>query len=332
MFATIHPIIRIAGLLLAGFFCTGCFMAPEDQDMHPARITLEMGLEIADTVPAAGALNKASGTASRRMVVLMISNKGDEVRDTITGRGAQVAGEGTFLAGSTTTAQTVTARYELAPHRKWKIAVKVLDARDSLQYSDSSMVQNLKAFEYRTVAMKLKPRFTGYTARFALPASIRVAEQGSRQVYFTRLALSIDGKIACDSTVPVLAGSIGSAAFMAADPSSLPGSSGKRFFKPASISSSIALAHDYVKPGDHQFTLSAYGYLEGDTMGVTAPRLLFQGDRSTALGKVASEEVALDWKATDAGAAAADNGGLVVKLGTVHTMVINVVTSGAIDF
>jgi predicted component of type VI protein secretion system len=338
MFAT-NKIQSAAGLtimLLAGVLFTGCFMSEDDQDMHPARVTVEMNLGASDSVAKTGTLGKTTGEVARHMVVLMTSNKNDTVCDTITSRGAQISKDGTFLASSTTTAQTVVAHYELAPHRKWKIAVKVLDTNDSLWYSGTSTVEGLKAFEYRTVGMSCDSRFAAYTARFALPASVRVTGAVSaRQVYFTRLTLSVDGAIVHDSVVTAVAGTLGSAAFQAADPARLPGSAGKRFFKPVTNSSYIALTHDYVQAGSHEFTLAAYGYLEGDTVGVTQPRLLFQGARNlgSALGKVASEDaVTLDWKATDAATLDAGNVGLVVKLGKINAVVVTAITSGAIDF
>jgi hypothetical protein len=94
--------------------------------------------------------------------------------------------------------------------------------------------------------------------------------------------------------------------------------------------------HEYVKPGSRVFTLRAYGHLEGDTIGVTPPRLLYQGtqDVRAALGKTAEESAVLEWQAAEAivPEPGSDEAGLVVRIGPVQTLTINVQMSGAIDF
>jgi hypothetical protein len=295
--------LSLAALLASGMMFTGCFMTVEEGvDMHPARVTVEMTLGASEALAKPG----ISTVTSRKMVVVMTSHKGDTLRDTITSRGGRLSREPVFLATVTSVAQTVAPRYDLAPHRRWKISVKVSDARDSLWYSDSSVVEGLEAFDDRKVSMSLISRFAGYAAEFALPAAVTTVRSGVRKIFFDRLTLLVDG-------VPVR-------------DSALRAGTGTR----------VSLAHEYVKPGSRVFTLRAYGHLEGDTIGVTPSRLLYQGiqDVRAALGKAAENETVLEWQALEpiVPEPGFDEAGLVVRIGKVHTITVNAQMSGEIDF
>src|SRR5690606_9687341 len=56
--------------------------------------------------------------------------------------------------------------------------------------------------------------------------------------------------------------------------------------------------YDYVRTGARVFDISAYGYLEGDTLGI-APRLLFQGSRAVVIapdGTMPEAPIVLQWR------------------------------------
>jgi hypothetical protein len=303
MFALMNVGSWIRAVVVTGcaVLSTGCLMSGDEtgSDAHPARVTVVFNLGAEET-----------SSIGRRMVVLMTSGR-DTLCDTLTRSGSlRSTQEGAFLPDPASVTQTVSARYDLAPGRNWKILARVIDDKDSLRSIDSGWVDRLQPFEYRAVEMNLNSRFTSYSARFALPASIALAgETSARKIRFTRLSLDVDGRAAYDSIV-----SAGS-----------------------NLSSSVSLTTDYIESGSRNITLSAYGTLEGDTAGVTQPRLLFQGVHrlQAVLGKAASDEkVPLDWKAASAGQpeSGSDQAKLVVRLGKVGSLTVRVVLSGALDF
>jgi hypothetical protein len=74
--------------------------------------------------------------------------------------------------------------------------------------------------------------------------------------------------------------------FILANPDTLKGAEGKLFFRPFVGGSDTAThiqTYDYVPVGKHRFTISAYGYLEGDSVGGTNPRKLFTGSTNVTI-------------------------------------------------
>jgi hypothetical protein len=321
-------------LLLAACFCTGCLTAPdEEQFNHTARLAVEM------EVNAPGTLAKSSRVQLSRIQVQLVSSERDTLYDVITPKGSLLSAEPAFLGPSPEDSQVVSASYDLPSGRTWKITVHLLDSRDSVRQADSLKVPRLVPFERRTVALCLRSRFIAFNARFLLPSEIQMRKgalaQASRQVYFTRLSLMEGAQVKCDTSTSGAAGS----GFLTADPVRLPGSPGTFFFKSGSFGEApgVLLADEYVKAGIRNFTLNAYGYVEGDTVGVTPVRLLFQGTRSVNTAEAQPESVALEWQALDVNLAgpsddSASPATLMVTLGKVGTITLNVRISGAIDF
>jgi hypothetical protein len=216
-------------------------------------------------------------------------------------------------------------RYELKAGRRWTLAVKTLDRLDSVVHAESLRVEGLQDFEYRAVRIEMAPRWVGYAVRVALPAAMPTAG-GSRAVRFNRVELLVDGVIVRDSQAAA-----GIKFFRAGNASTVSNVS-------SGAANELVLAHPYVAPGVHAVEFRAYGYLDGDTVGVTPSRLLL-GGRTTlnaGLAKAATEEaVPLEWTGeaasnTTAGSAPVSSG-LQFRIGAVGTVSMNVVIPGAID-
>jgi hypothetical protein len=335
---TLKPFCPVTGFFIIALSFFGCtdFLAPA-VDTHPARVTVEMEVVVPEALckrfrPDQVILN--------RIVVTLVSSKQDTLKDLITEAGSVLSRDPeTFLAGSVAS-QIVSARYDLAPDRTWKIRTQLYDGLDSLRQLDSLKVPALKAFENRTVALCLHPRLSAYNAHLFLPSDILVRETGhdaesrtaTREVYFSRIVL-LDGTAVKVDTSAVEGNGAG---FKGADPAVLFGASHSVFFPSGSFDEtpSVGLEDDYVNNGTHTFVLKAYGYIEGDTVGVTRLRLLFEGNQllNTALAKEAGA-VAMEWKATDIAVPADTSTATRVKvvLGRVGTLIMNVRISGALD-
>lgn len=300
---------------VCGLLLTGCLMEYEaPQDTEPADVTLKLNIE------ASGVLAKGSHNIFRCAVVLLTSNKGDTLVDSITSEGSSLSREPVFLFESPEKQQSFTLHYALSPHRQWSVRVRLYDEHDFLQQADSSQLGKLKPFEDRRVELRLRPRFAFYLAQFFLPSQVSLSKQGgwqNRKVFFTRLRVQNGGKVLQDTVSAQATGG-----FFEADP-------GYGF--------GIPVTDDYAGREPRTYTLSAYGLLEGDTLGVTPERLLFRGLHTvTAAETVDPKAFLLDWQSQENGAAreagSEDAVRLGVVLGPIGKIVMHVETSGAVDF
>ena len=311
----------------------GCMTTATEPDTHPARITVDMEVVAPET------LAKTSQVVLNRIVVRLVSNKKDTVTDIITSTGSLLSKDpDTFLAGCVAS-QVVSASYDLPPGRSWKVSARLYDSRDSVRQLDSLPVAPLAAFDQRTIGLCLHPRLTAFSAHFFLPSEIRVQEPSGliamRKVFFSRITL-LDGDLVKEDSSTVGGKGPG---YMGGDPSLLPGSQQSVFFNSGSFDEipSVQIRDEYVNTGVHTFTLNAYGYIEGDTVGKTPLRLLFKGSQSlnTTLAKSEDAAVSMEWQASDIpvvdDTTSASSTHLRVVLGRVGTLVINVRMSGELD-
>jgi hypothetical protein len=310
---------------------TGCLMeygAPEDT--APGEVTLALQIDAMST------FSKTAETRLRCAVVQWTSNQGDILIDSITSDGSRLSSDPVFLLTSPSRAQAFSVRYALDPRRSWKVRVRLYDMQDSLRQADSLVVSGLKSFEDRRVALNLHPRFALYAAQFFLPAEARFARGNAwenRKFFFTRLRLQ-EGKNVLRDTSSQGSG----VGVVSADTNRLLKSAGLRFFKAGNFgeASGIALIHEYAQAGSRTYTLKAYGYIEGDTLGVTPERLLFQGSHTANAAQApSSNSLALEWQPSERGAAldstATNAVRLPVVLGASGKIVHNVQISGALD-
>jgi hypothetical protein len=323
-------IVKITCVLFAAL-SMGCLLQREEpQDHDPARVTLDLEIE------ASPLLLKSAETRLSRLTVLFVSSKGDTLADTITSDGSKRSVRPMFLDGSTTKAHVLSPQYDLAPNRTWRVWVKLYDTRDSIRNLDSLKIRDLKPFEKRWVGLCLHARFSIYSAHFFLPSEIRLHGEGGPEtrIYFTRLRLLDGENVRCDTNTYEASGS----GFLRAGEDAIPGSGETVFFKPGAFgeTSSIPLADEYASAGIRTIKLSAYGYLEGDTIGVTPERLLFEGSHTVNMAQALEQNaLTLEWQPLEEGVALDSEAdapvNLKVALGRVGKIVVNVRMSGEVD-
>jgi hypothetical protein len=312
---------KVWGVLFLGLLLGGCLTDPISgavDSAYTGHVTVEVRT-------AAIPRHQASVVPDlEKLVVTMTSSARDTLYDTITNRGSLRSTEPAWLDGTAGNVHLF-VRYELKAGRRWTLAVKTLDRLDSVVHAESLRVEGLQDFEYRAVRIEMAPRWVGYAVRVALPAAMPTAG-GSRAVRFNRVELLVDGVIVRDSQAAA-----GIKFFRAGNASTVSNVS-------SGAANELVLAHPYVAPGVHAVEFRAYGYLDGDTVGVTPSRLLL-GGRTTlnaGLAKAATEEaVPLEWTgdaASDMAAGSAPvSSGLQFRIGAVGTVSMNVVIPGAID-
>lgn len=202
--------------------------------------------------------------------------------------------------------RSVFVNVELAPLRWWNLEIKTYDQYDSVVHY--GVITSISSKGGQTVNLNvpvLSSRYSLYEARYVLPSVIYAAglpdsERVYQKIFFNRLVLAVDGQIVRDSTSFSPAITQAGTRFITAD-TDLRGASGQFFFRPSGAPPDTVThiqTYQYVQTGTRQFQISAYGYLEGDSIGM-APRLLFQGNATLniAAGAVVSATpVLLDWK------------------------------------
>lgn len=275
-----------------------------------------------------------------RAVVTLTSARGDVLTDTITPQGSRLSREPAYLNESPLHPQELLLRYELRPSARWDIEVEVLDGNDSVRYAGTSYVEDMDAFEYLDGCLPVEPRYAVMEGRFRLPEAIEAdgiptSARARRALFITRLDLLVDDALITERRPYDGPAAPGDERFMLADSGTLAGASGVRFFRPVYGPGDppLVVTHEYGSVFNHEFTVSAYGYVEGDTVGRTPERLLFEGtkDMDLSQAKVAAEEdVVMEWKAVDA-IPVDIRTGFDVRLGRAGKVVVNVIIPAAVD-
>lgn len=288
----------IATLLASGLLLTGCLNDSGTRDGGLAAD--EARLVVRTTVRDASApgLSKSSAITLDRLIITLRSSIATDTvrRDTI------LADTGAFLSNSSSD-QELTRAFAVKALRSWTVVVKTLDVNDSLIHYDSVPVPSMLLGETRSVPLQLGSRYAMYEARYTLPSrlyptDVPEAQRVYQNVFFSRLVLSVDGRIVRDS---VTTGVQAAGTRYVAAGTDLRGSAGRFFFKPngnAPDTITHVQSYDYVRTGTRTFDIKAYGYLEGDTLGI-APRLLFQGTRQAVVapdGTIPQEPMVLEWR------------------------------------
>jgi hypothetical protein len=325
---------KIAGLVVFAGFMTGCIFMPEAQTHGTgtprlARLTLEVRINEAGS--GSGSLGKRAATLNR-LVVVMTSGK-LTIRDTITSEGSRLSREPAILLDDPTAQQTLLLRYELKPDRPWHIEARVTDALDSVRYLGVLDVDDMDAFEYVDGCLPVEPRYAVWEARFRLPGSVG-SGPAQKAVYFSRLAISMNGEKDSDRLPTANSPDQVALRTATADPAKLFGAGSMRFFQTDADAGGvpISVSYDYVGSYTQFFKLRAYGYIEGDTVGRTPERLLYEGERDvnifTAKGSV-DEPVEMGWIATDV-LRPENETAIGVRLGRAGRVVMQVYVPGAV--
>ena len=293
-----------------------------------------------------GAVNVTDEIVLKSMVLRFTSNLKDTVWSTVD---MQEATSGTG-GGGVSDERSVFVNVSLAPLRWWNIEIKTYDQYDSLIHY--AVVKDISSKGGQTVNLNvpvLSSRYSLYEARYSLPSVIYASgtaesERVYQKIFFNRLVLSVDGQVVRDTSSfsPSIV-SAGTRFFTAG--TALRGASNAFFFRPnGAIPDTIThlQTYQYVLTGNRNFEISAYGYLEGDSVGAT-PRLLFQGSASIniAAGEVVKAvPVVLDWKGpgsnpTDTTKAPGDPDwtgvGGEIKIGKVGTVTQQIDISGGLN-
>ena len=307
-FSGLRTKLMLGALALGLFVVSGCLGGGGSLTNLPTNETAFVKLKIrlgrVDTrtdVDSGGiSLKKGSSLQIQTLIIKFTSNLSDTVCDTVTALEQGLSTTG-FLGDS------VLVNVSLRALRWWNIAIETRDQNDSIVHqgtSGSYATQGAGQIMDITLPV-LTSRYLSYEARYVLPEVIYAkgladTQRVSQRIYFCELVLQIDGDTIRDSSSFNPNITSPGARFIYADPSKLKNSLGKMFFKPNGKGNDTAThvqSYEYVRAGSHEFKMSAYGYLEGDSIGRT-PRLLFQGKDSIDVLKTGVPEetaVKLDW-------------------------------------
>jgi hypothetical protein len=232
-------------------------------------------------------------------VLRFTSNLRDTVWDTV------LAGVGTSFSGSQDDEQGVTVNVALQPLRWWMIEIKTHDVHDSIiHYANVGPFASKGGQSVSMDVPLINSRYSLYEARYAFPrviyaAGVPVEQRVEQKIFFSRMVLMIDSTIVRDSSSFNPSITSAGTRFIEAG-SALRGAAGKLFFKPRQDSLDTIThlqTYKYVRTGPRNFNIKAYGYLEGDSVGMP-PRLLFEGTRSVTIAPgatVPDMPVVLDW-------------------------------------
>lgn len=311
-FAKLQKYTLVALLAVASSAVTGCLAGGGSLTNLPETELAEVNLQIrlgrvdSDAPADGGVLGRAKTAVDsleriqlREMVLRFTSNLRDTVLDTV------LAGAGTGLGGDQDGDQAITVNVALKPLRWWNIEIKTHDIYDSVIHY--AVVGPIASKGGQAVSLNIpliNSRYSLYEARYVLPehiypANVPDSQRVYQKIFFSRLVLSIDSTAVRDSNS--LDGTITAPGtrFIGAG-TALRNSAGAYFFRPSrALPDTIThvQAYKYVRTGPRNFNIKAYGYLEGDSVGM-APRLLFSGDRAVSIAAGATIPdipIVLDW-------------------------------------
>lgn len=327
-------------LLLAGILPSGCgLFEPQNGGSGTPRLgRLTLVLQIGADGRNYEALGKTNVTLDR-VELRLVSAEGAVLHDTITPQGSRMSREPAYLNPSATYPQELQLRYELKPSNHWNVSVRVVDANDSVRYSGELLIDDLNAFEYLDGCLPVTPHYAVVEGRFRLPAFIESdgvagSARGMRALYHSRLEILVEDVLLTEARPYEGQAVPDDRRFISADPERLHAAQGLRFFRPVTQPGDVpvVLTHEYGSASNRVFHVADYGYIEGDTVGVTPERLLYQGvvNLDLANAKVADESaVPMTWMATDAFAVKGGTG-LEVRLGPAGKVFMQVVIPEAI--
>lgn len=289
---------------LASFFVAGCLGGGAsltnlpDSEVATVNLTVRLG-KVDAMAPASGdvdVLTKASADddhstiSLKSMTLRFSSNLNDTLYDTIT------AAFGVGVGSGETGGRVVVANAELPPLRWWNIEIKTFDTNDSIiHYGNVGPIASKGGQVVDLNVPVINSRFSVYEARYALPSEIFPANVPDSQrvyqkIFFSRLLLEIDGQVVRDSSSfsPSIPG-VGTRFITAG--AALRGAEDALFFKPNLAFPDTVThiqAYKYVRTGPRVFKVSAFGYLEGDSVRPGGERLLYSGERNISITPGAS--------------------------------------------
>jgi hypothetical protein len=279
--------LRIGALLLAtACVLSGCLAGggsltniPNDE-VASVSLKIRLGKLGVETNSQPGILTKSSTIFVKKMIVRFTSNLNDTLRDTLSSNTWSGIGTDQLLD------QSVDVHVKLRALRWWNIDIETRDQNDSVIHKGSAgPIASRGGQSVELTIPLLDSRYVMYEAQYRLPKQIwssNVVEEERvyQKIYFHRLVLEMDSVPMRDSTSFDPAHTAPGTRFILAEAGRLRGADGKLFFRPF-VGGSDTATHiqtfDYVPVGKHSFTISAYGYLEGDSVGGINARKLFTG-------------------------------------------------------
>ena len=221
------------GIITAGLISImGCFPGQNEQAGNGGTSTIGMRVGIPQEV----VLAKTSVISLNKLIVVLTSNVGDTIRDTITSSTTPT------LNTSVAVNQTVAKNYSVKALRSWKLHATTKDANNIVIHdSTSAFSPVLLVGDTAHLSLSMNAKYAMYFADFNLPDSLSSATAGTvkQKVYFSELVFNVDGSAVRDSSAA--------------------------YFPAPAVS---VLEYDYVTVGNHVIKLFAYGHLSGSVTNV----------------------------------------------------------------
>lgn len=301
--------VLLSAVSLAAFGCLGgggSLTNLPDTELAEVNLQIRLGRVDADAPAEGGVLGKSAADVVeeriqlRDMVLRFTSNLRDTVWDTV------FASIGTGFSGDQDADQAITVNVALQPLRWWNIEIKTHDVNDSIiHYANVGPIPSKGGQSVSMNVPLINSRYSLYEARYVFPEKIFPANVPDslkvyQRIFFSQMVLLIDSTIVRDSTSFHPGITSAGSRFIGAD-TALRGAAGKFFFRPTrSLTDTIThiQTYKYVRTGPRNFIVRAYGYLEGDSVGARAPRLLFEGSRAVTIApgaNVPEIPIILDW-------------------------------------
>ena len=157
--------IAALGLMAVGMTFVGCMeqtgTTASSQDAQPVTMSIRVGLD------PVGSLAKASLITLKKLIIVLNSNTGDTIRDTITTSTTPA------ISGTSTSPQTISKNYTLKPLRIWTVTATTKDLLDTVIHTASvSTGTPINDGDTAHVNLTLSSRFSMYQANFLIPDSI----------------------------------------------------------------------------------------------------------------------------------------------------------------
>lgn len=279
---------RALVVALSAFTFMGCLSAPDEIADTQPRLRMNISLER----PA------SSSMQLKTLHVVLRSNRGDIVTDTITDQGGTLSGAHVVLNPPAHQGQILTPRYDLPAAEEWTASLQSFDARDSVVHREEHTLGALGRGEIRDLPLRLQARIAAYEGLIgALPAAYE-----GRRIVLHRIELAIDGQT-YEATAPA-----------------------------AEAGQPLRVLYEYLPAGRHDVHTRLYGTLGEDP----SPRLLWEGREHLDIraDTRSTVTVPLNWAlpATTLGktAATSDDMNARILLGRVGHVVMNVTIPSAI--
>ncbi len=184
--------LRAVAALVSAFGFLGCLAAPEAVTDAQPRVRVNLSLER----PA------SSSMQLKTLHLVLQSNRGDILHDTITDEGGSLSGAHVVLNPPRHQGQILTPRYNLPPAEEWTLALRSYDLRDSLIHDEEHSIGALKAGEILDLPLRVGARVATYEGVFGpLPATFEGID-----LTLQRFELDVDGQAHQASALTMEAG------------------------------------------------------------------------------------------------------------------------------